>query len=356
MKLWRIPENGSESPEARAAITEAGELLGTGGIVAFPTETVYGLGCDAANTEAVERVFAAKGRPSDNPLIVHIADERQLEPIVKPYSGTAAKLMAAFWPGPLTIVLPALEGAVSPRVTAGLDTVAVRMPAHETALKLIAAAGCPIAAPSANRSGRPSPTRAEHVQEDLESRIDGLVDGGPAAVGLESTVVEVSEGCIRILRPGSVTAEELAAAGGCEVVEQDEGAAGERSGQPEAPRSPGMKYTHYAPAGSMTLVAGEPEAVSGYIMKEAAMAAAEGRRTGILVYEEHAAAYEADAVLVLGSLGRPADAARTLYDALRTFDKLGIEEIWAEACPQEGIGAALMNRLTKAAGGRLIQV
>ncbi|CAM4278160.1 L-threonylcarbamoyladenylate synthase [Paenibacillus tarimensis] len=356
MKLWRIPEDNNDTPEARTAIEEASALLRAGGVVAFPTETVYGLGCDAVNTEAVERVFAAKGRPSDNPLIVHIAAERQLEPIVKPYSGTAAKLMAAFWPGPLTIVLPARQGAVSPRVTAGLDTVAVRMPAHETALRLIAAAGCPIAAPSANRSGRPSPTRAGHVQEDLEGRIDGLVDGGPAAVGLESTVVEAEEGYIRILRPGSITAEELAAAGGCEVIGHAEGATDEQSGQQAAPRSPGMKYTHYAPAGAMTLVAGAPEAVSGYIMEAAVKAAAKGRRTGVLVYEEHAAAYEADAVLVLGSLSRPADAARTLYDALRTFDQLGIEEIWAQAWPLEGIGAALMNRLTKAAGGRLVQV
>ena len=359
-KVWTMREG--DGPAAEKAIAEAAGLLRQGGTVAFPTETVYGLGADAANTAAVERVFAATGRPSDNPLIVHIADRSQLEGIVLPYGEIARKLMERFWPGPLTLVLPARPGAVSPRVTAGLDTVAVRMPAHPIALRLIAAAGCPVAAPSANRSGRPSPTRAEHVRGDLAGRIDGLVDGGAADVGLESTVVEIDDGRIRVLRPGGVTPEALRQAAGCEV-ELDEslrapldpqfGEAGAASG---APRSPGMKYAHYAPRGEMVLVAGEPEAVRRYIEAQEAAARLAGCRTGVLTYDERAAGFRADAVLTLGSEARLEAAAHRLYDALREFDRLGVERIWAEACAPCGIGLALMNRLAKAAGNRLVRV
>lgn len=425
-KVWRITGLESIHDDERltagdfdAEIAEAARMLRDGGIVAFPTETVYGLGADARNTNAVERVFAAKGRPSDNPLIVHIADMGQLEALVLPYGRTAARLMDAFWPGPLTLVLPVRPGAVSPRVTAGLDTVAVRMPAHPIALRLIEAAGCPIAAPSANRSGRPSPTLAAHVLEDLAGRIDGIVDGGAADVGLESTVVLVEEDCIRILRPGGVTLEALEAAAGCEVLlDEDEGAAvppeageagelqavqaiapgaseaGEslaakaifpeaseagdsqdaRQASPgldeaaappagaaggsasAAPRSPGMKYTHYAPRGELTLVIGEGAAVRAYIGRKAAAARAAGCRTGVLTYEEHAGDYDADAVVVCGSLARPEQAAQRLYAALREFDERGIGRIWAEGCPPQGIGLALMNRLAKAAGGRIVRV
>ena len=436
-KLW---------PADDAALAEAARTLREGGIVAFPTETVYGLGADARNPEAVRRVFEAKGRPSDNPLIVHIADRKQLEELALPFGRTEERLMDAFWPGPLTIVLTVRPGAVAPQVTAGLDTVAVRMPAHPVALRLIAAAGCPVAAPSANRSGRPSPTLAAHVREDLDGRIDGIVDGGPAEVGLESTVVMVAGGRIHVLRPGGVTREALAEAAGCEVVVdgvagvgEDEGrdgigcgtggvesggeygAAGGRtsgaddglrsgdahaagsgaddgsrsgdahaagsgaddgsrsgderaggsgaddgsrsgaeragdSGGISAPRSPGVKYAHYAPRGEMTLVIGERGAVRDYIGREAATARAAGCRTGVLAWEEHAAEYDADAVVVCGSLARPEEAARRLYAALREFDERGIGRIWAEGCPPEGIGLALMNRLAKASGGRIVRV
>ena len=362
-----------------AAIEEAARTLREGGIVAFPTETVYGLGADARNAEAVRRVFAAKGRPSDNPLIVHIADREQLRELALPHGDVPERLMEAFWPGPLTIVLPVRPGAVAPEVTAGLDTVAVRMPAHPVALRLIAAAGCPVAAPSANRSGRPSPTLAAHVLEDLDGRIDGVVDGGPAEVGLESTVVLVADGRIHVLRPGGVTPEALAEAAGCEVVAAglDEAAgAGDGRGGGQfragggsheearerkhagsgAPRSPGMKYAHYAPRGEMTLVIGDRGAVRGYIGREAAAARAAGCRTGVLTWEEHAGFYDADAVVVCGSLARPGEAARRLYAALREFDARGIDRIWAEGCPPEGIGLALMNRLAKAAGGRVVRV
>jgi L-threonylcarbamoyladenylate synthase len=388
-KLWSAGD---------AAIAEAARALREGGIVAFPTETVYGLGADARNPEAVRRVFEAKGRPSDNPLIVHIAGREQLLDLVLPYGDIPARLMDAFWPGPLTIVLPVRPGTVAQQVTAGLDTVAVRMPAHPVALRLIAAAGCPIAAPSANRSGRPSPTLAAHVLEDLDGRIDGIVDGGPVEVGLESTVVMVVAGRIHVLRPGGVTREALAEAAGCEVVvdgvegvgddegkDEDSGgsvgvksggenfAASDRasgtdggwrsgdaraggSGGISAPRSPGVKYAHYAPRGELTLVVGDREAVRAYIGREAAAARAAGCRTGVLTYEEHAGFYDADAVVVCGSLARPGEAARRLYAALREFDARGIGRIWAEGCPPEGIGLALMNRLAKAAGGRIVRV
>ncbi|MGK9252761.1 L-threonylcarbamoyladenylate synthase [Paenibacillus humicus] len=361
---WRSGAAGAVSAKE---LQEAADLLRSGGTVAFPTETVYGLGADARSTAAVESVFQAKGRPSDNPLIVHIADERQLEGLAASLTETERGLMKSFWPGPLTLVLPVLPDAVSPRVTAGLDTVAVRMPDHPLALALIREAGCPVAAPSANRSGRPSPTAASHVLEDLAGRIGGVLDGGATGVGLESTVVEaVGERSVRILRPGGVTPEQLRAAG--YAVEFDAGADIEAFGQPAsgsavsetaasqptAPRSPGMKYAHYAPRGEMTLVSGSAEAVRAYIQAEADAASALGLRTGVLAYEETAASYRADAVLACGSLGKLESAARSLYAVLREFDELGAERIWAEACPSDGIGLALLNRLAKAAGGRQV--
>ncbi len=396
-KQWDM--NASAPGAQDIAYAQAAAVLRKGGTVAFPTETVYGLGADARDSAAVARIYEAKGRPSDNPLIVHIANRGQLADIALPYGTIEHALMDAHWPGPLTIVLPAKEGAVSPRVTAGLDTVAVRMPAHPVALRLIAEAGCPVAAPSANRSGRPSPTTAAHVREDLDGLIDGLVDGGPADVGLESTVVEVDGGIVRVLRPGGVTVEQLRAASGCEVVldeslrlqaagvdaadqlaEGSEGEPGNReaaatdTGNSEptaagdasaavaphspAPRSPGMKYAHYAPRGEMTLALGAANAVHAYIAREAAAAQALGLRTGVLTYDEHAEAY-ADAVDVVRSCGRlsqPLEAAQRLYAALRAFDEQAVERIWAEGVEAEGIGLALMNRLEKAAGGRIVRV
>lgn len=239
----------------------AAACLRQGKTVAFPTETVYGLGADARSTEAVDAVFAAKGRPSDNPLIVHIAHRDQLHELVTEVNETAEALMSAFWPGPLTLVLPVRPGAVSPRVTAGLDTVAVRMPDHPVALPLIAAAACPVAAPSANRSGRPSPTLAAHVREDLDGRIGGIVDGGPTGVGVESTVVQASDdGTVTILRPGGITAEQLFAVAARVATDPAllaEGSAGDSTSP--APRSPGMKYTHYAPAGRCAWWRGRPQ-------------------------------------------------------------------------------------------------
>ncbi|MGM0883949.1 MAG: L-threonylcarbamoyladenylate synthase [Bacillota bacterium] len=349
-KVWRV--NEADKQPLRPQLQEAANLLGGGGLVAFPTETVYGLGADARSTAAVERIFAAKGRPSDNPLIVHIANRRQLDELVLPYPQLAAALMDRFWPGPLTIVLPARPGALSPLVTAGLPTVGVRIPDHKAALELLELAGCPVAAPSANRSGRPSPTLAEHVLDDLDGRIDGVVDGGATGVGLESTVIELDgDRTIRILRPGGITREELQTAAPDAAVDSAS------ADEPEAvPRSPGMKYTHYAPQGELQLVQGTPEAVIVYIRSQVEAAQKRGEVTGVLAFEERFAAYGADIVVSCGSESELTDAAHRLYAALRRFDAAGAQRIWAESCTEHGIGAALMNRMAKAAGNRIIYV
>ncbi|MEK5282215.1 MULTISPECIES: L-threonylcarbamoyladenylate synthase [Paenibacillus] len=375
----------------KLAIAEAATMLREGGTVAFTTETVYGLGADARNTSAVEAVFAAKGRPSDNPLIVHIADTAALDELVAEVHPKAAALMAAYWPGPLTVVLPVREGVLSPCVTAGLDTVGVRMPDHPVALALISAAGCPVAAPSANRSGRPSPTLASHVMEDLAGYIDGVLDGGAAGVGLESTVVQVQpDGKVAVLRPGGITSEQLAAVVGAEAVSSEPGnaeatvaatttvvsdsgavktpvarsetvksAAGfSTAGDSSAPRAPGMKYTHYAPRGWLGVVRGSsPQRVADEAASQLQAAQLNGEVTGLLLFEEHKALYPADpaaCVLSLGSLSSPEEGARSLYAALRRFDEAGATYILAEACPYTGLGAAIMNRLMKAAGGSVI--
>lgn len=347
---------------AEQSLAEAAEVLAAGGTVALPTETVYGLGADARNTAAVETIFAAKGRPSDNPLIVHIASMSQLDGLVTGVNETERRLMEAFWPGPLTLVLPVAPGAVSPRVTAGLDTVAVRMPAHDIALRLIAAAGCPVAAPSANRSGRPSPTLASHVGDDLAGRIDGIVDGGPTGVGVESTVVEAGDdGVVTVLRPGGITSEQLARfAAGVRLdaaLQPGAGADGGEAADMPAPRSPGMKYTHYAPRGALRVVTGAaPERVAAAIQAELDAARARGEITGVLAFDEHLPLYRADCVQSLGSLTALETAAHRLYAALRRFDDSGVTFILAESCPQDGLGAAVMNRLLKAAGQQVMIV
>ena len=337
---------------------EAAAALAAGGIVAFPTETVYGLGGDAGNTQAVRRIFEAKGRPSDNPLIVHVEDVPAAMRLAKQVSDLERLLMEAFWPGPLTLVLPVREGVVSSLVTAGLDTVAVRVPAHEVARELIAASGRPIAAPSANRSGRPSPTLATHVRGDLDGRIDGLLDGGPTGVGLESTVVQVVGDRIHILRPGGVTREMLRQAVGERAVVDgaDSQAAESAASQEQAPRSPGVKYAHYAPQGELLLVAGNPADMIAAVQAQVAEAKARGLRVGVLACAEHAPRYEADAVLDFGSRSEPEAAAQSLYALLRECDERGLDFIVAEGYDERGIGAALMNRLRKAAGGRVLQV
>jgi len=367
--IYWATEHMGESEAARA-VEEAAALLRQGGVVAFPTETVYGLGADATSTEAVERIYTAKGRPSDNPLIVHVAQIADVEALATEIGELERRLMARFWPGPLTVVLPVRTGAVSPRVTAGLDTVAVRMPDHPLALRLIAATGRPLAAPSANRSGRPSPTTAQHVLEDLDGRIAGVLGAGPAGIGLESTVIRVDKisGRIHVLRPGGVIAAELrAAAPEADVVVSGEAATTEET----IPRSPGMKYAHYAPKGRLTVVraaaasqaadggdTAEPatERVARYIRQELQRLAALGETTGVLAFSNHADDYRADIVVACGTPGQPAEAARLLYAALRRFDDVGATAILAEAVPEDGLGQAIMNRLRKAADNRIINV
>jgi L-threonylcarbamoyladenylate synthase len=334
------------------AINEAGLILRSGGLVAFPTETVYGLGADATNGRAVARIFQAKGRPPDNPIIVHVASRSQLRSLAADIPGKAVLLMGAFWPGPLTLILPVAREVPS-EVTAGLPTVAVRMPDHPVALAFIKAAGVPVAAPSANLSGRPSPTRAEHVMQDLDGRIEAVLDGGPAGIGVESTVLDLTSHIPAILRPGGITLEELEACLG-EVDVDPDAAAGFYDG--ESPRSPGMKYIHYAPRAPLLLVTGSPAAVARKIRELALEEKSCGRRAGILTYSDSSDFSAVGEVVVAGRRDRPETVAAALYSALRRFNELGVDIILAEGLEGKGVGLAVMNRLKKAAGGRIIQV
>lgn len=332
-------------------LEQAGQALREGALVAFPTETVYGLGANALDAAAVSGIFAAKGRPADNPLIVHISDRASLEMLASDIPDVAERLMARFWPGPLTLVFHR-RPAVPDIVTAGLDTVAVRMPVHPIALRLIQLAGVPVAAPSANRSGRPSPTTAAHVMEDMEGRVPLVVDGGACEVGVESTVLDVTARPPMILRPGGVTREMLEQAVG--EIAMDPAL----SGTAARPRSPGMKYTHYAPVAPMTLYAGDPEAVAAALRQSALELAARGNRVGVLCSQEWMDSWPSPHAgiipLAAGRRDQPETLASGIFSALRTFDTLGVDVILAEGIRETGIGHAIMNRLRKAAGGRLV--
>ena len=346
----RVLQVDSAEPDP-AAISEAAALLRAGDVVAFPTETVYGLGASALDGQAVRRIYAAKGRPSDNPLIVHVADRAQLADVVASVPPAAERLMDLYWPGPLTLVMP--KGPkVAPEVTCGLDTVGVRMPDHPVAQALIRAAGVPIAAPSANRSGRPSPTTAEHVVEDLADRIPLVLDAGETGVGVESTVLDVTVDPPVLLRPGGVTLEELEAAiGHVEVAPAVLGAdPGER------PRSPGMKYKHYAPRAPLILVDGPVIQMQNKIRDLAMEYLEEGKRVGILCSAESRGVYVAPVILEYGSRADLSGVASDLFAALRAFDRHGVDVILAEGVPETGMGLAIMNRLSRAAGGRVIRV
>lgn len=324
-------------------LQEAAKLLRENEAVAFPTETVYGLGANAMDDEAIAKIFEAKGRPSDNPLIVHIGTKSQLDGIVKEIPPVAEKLMAHFWPGPLTIILPRKEG-ISERVAAGLNTVGVRMPDHPVALALIEEANVPVAAPSANRSGRPSPTLASHVYEDLNGKIAGIVDGGATGVGVESTVIDCTSTVPTILRPGGITKEQLEAVIG--TVSLDPALKDEK----EKPKSPGMKYTHYAPKAPLSIVEGSREFIQQLVDEKKE----EGFKVGVLTTEEYQHVYNADVILSCGVRSDLASVATKLYDVLRTFDASEVDVIFSESFPNEGIGNAIMNRLTKAAGHHII--
>ncbi len=318
--------------EAAAAALAAGEL------VAFPTETVYGLGANALSDEAVAGIFRAKGRPSDNPLIVHIGAVDQVLRLVKTVDVRAKQLMEAFWPGPLTLVFEKAS-AVPEVVTAGLSTVGIRMPSHPVALELLRSAGVPVAAPSANLSGKPSPTDAAHVMADLKGKVAYVVDGGPCDVGLESTVLDLTEKIPTILRPGGVTMEAIARVIG--EVRLDPGLSGE-----ERPKSPGMKYRHYAPEGRVILYSGNREAVSADMQVELASAKTGGLSVGLVLRAAVPFAEHADRLYLLPEA---ADAQRELFRILRAMDDDGIDLILIEGYPWDDAGLAVMNRLAKAA-------
>ena len=330
-------------------IAAAGQILKQGGLVAFPTETVYGLGADALNPQASRRIYEAKGRPSDNPLIVHISNMEDLGKITAKVPAQAMELAAKFWPGPLTMIFEK-SPLVPFETTGGLRTVAVRMPSHPVALALIQAGGGFVAAPSANTSGRPSPTTAEHVAQDMMGRIPMILDGGPVGIGIESTIVDVSGDMPMILRPGFITKEMVQDAVGS--VELDPGLAAE--GRNIRPKAPGMKYRHYAPKGELILVDGERKAVQEEIIRLSKKAASSGRKVGVIGTDETCGAYPYGLVKSIGTREDEETIARHLYGVLREFDEQDVEIIYSESFSALGIGQAIMNRLLKAAGHRVL--
>lgn len=343
-------------------IKKAGQILRAGGLVAFPTETVYGLGANARDGAAAGKIFAAKGRPLDNPLIVHLAGPEGVTGVAANLPPVAQALMKAYWPGPLTLVLPA-AGLLPPEVTAGLDTVAVRMPDHPVALALIKAAGLPVAAPSANISGRPSPTTAAHVLHDLGGRIDVILDGGPTSLGMESTVLDVTGEIPLILRPGSITPAQIKKIAGAVEIDTAVFAAGHgmhsdgmhASNKNDRPRAPGVKYKHYAPRASLVLVEGDPEAVGKRLRQMADKYIHKGLRTGILCADETKDAYPGGELVHWGRRGDIQSMAAGLYRALRILDSRGVDIILVEGMADQELGLAVMNRLRQAAG-RIIVV
>ena len=322
-------------------------LIRKGELVGFPTETVYGLGADALNPEAVLNIFAAKGRPADNPLIVHITRWEDMDPLCYP-NAAARSLAEAYWPGPLTMILPKKD-AVPMQATAGLDTVAIRMPSHPVARQLINASGCPIAAPSGNRSGRPSPTRADHMMEDMDGRIPLILDGGPCRVGVESTVVSLTGSTAVVLRPGGVTPEMIKSVLG-DVQVADSVMRPLQEG--EAAPSPGMKHKHYAPKAHMTLYEGTPEAAARRISAEYdSLGSAE--KGLILAAEGHLSLYGTRNTASLGADAE--EAAHRLFALLRQADEDGVTRVLSESFPETGVGLAVMNRMARAAGFDIVE-
>lgn len=329
-------------------IKKAGSFLAKGKLVVFPTETVYGLGADGLNKEAVEKIFIAKGRPQDNPLILHIADRESLEKFTKNIPAVAYDCMEMFWPGPLTMILEKKD-LVPDATSAGLDTVAVRMPSHEIARAIIKESGCVIAAPSANLSGRPSPTRVGHVIEDLKGKVDIIVDGGPAEVGIESTVLDLTVNPPTILRPGGVTLEDLKVL--IPDVEVDHTIIDPLD--KSVPKSPGQKYKHYSPKAEAILFGGNLSNVVREINKR--LAAQEGKKTAVLATEQtHTDYVGVDLLINLGSRENLQEIAKNIFDALRKCDEENVDIIFVEGYDIRGIGQGIMNRLLKACAGRIV--
>lgn len=333
------------------AIRRGGEILKKGGLVAFPTETVYGLGGDALNPQASRKIYAAKGRPSDNPLIVHIARMDDLAPIVSGITHEAMILAEKYWPGPLTMILPKSD-LVPLETTGGLDSVAVRFPSDRIAQELIKAAGGYVAAPSANTSGRPSPTTAQHVEEDLGENIDMIIDGGQVGIGLESTIVDFTEDVPVVLRPGYISLEMLQDTLG--DVRMDKGLIA--SDSKVHPKAPGMKYRHYAPRADLSIVEGPEEKVVETISRLALQAEAQGKKAGIIATDETKDRYPSGLVMSIGSRKEEETIAHHLYEVLRDFDQSEVDFIYSEAFYTPRMGQAIMNRLLKAAGHKVIHV
>ena len=332
-------------------LLEAAEMLRSGGLVAFPTETVYGLGANALDEAAAKKIYAAKGRPSDNPLIAHISSMEELPALVREIPEAGRKLAEKYWPGPLTMIFPKKD-VVPYGTTGGLDTVAVRMPSDPVANRLIKLAGIPVAAPSANTSGRPSPTRAEHVIEDMDGKIEMILDGGQVGIGVESTIVDVSGPVPTLLRPGAVTLEMLRETLG--QVEVDPAILGPVKGDVK-PKAPGMKYRHYAPKADMVLVEGAMEDVVDYINREAAKAMGAGKRVGIICTRESRDLYPQGLLEVIGSRSQEETVAHNLFAVLRDFDDRQVDCIFSESFSEDQLGQAIMNRLCKAAGYHIVK-
>lgn len=351
-KILKIDAEKEEfTPLEEQALQEAGEIIKSGGLVAFPTETVYGLGGDGLNKESSRKIYAAKGRPSDNPLIIHIANMEALDYIVEEVTQEAQKIARAFWPGPLTMILRKSEN-VPEETTGGLQTVAVRMPSNKVACKLIEYGGGYIAAPSANLSGRPSPTVAKYVVEDMNGRIDMIIDGGEVGIGLESTIIDLTVMPPQILRPGYITQAMLNEVLG--NVDVDKTILDDKTGQ--APKAPGMKYRHYAPKGELTIVAGESPQVVDYINRMTAEMMQMGKKVGVIASLENLEKYGAEIVKSAGSREDEEAVAHNLYRILREFDDEGAEIIFSEAFADGTLGQAIMNRLLKAAGHKMVKL
>lgn len=351
-------------------INKCASILREGGLVAFPTETVYGLGANALDPKAVRNIFIAKGRPADNPLIVHVSRLEDFLPLVKEVPGQAYRVMEEFWPGPLTIILEKTD-LVPCEISGGLATVGIRMPNHPIALRLIREAGVPLAAPSANISGRPSPTRVDHVIEDLKGRVDAIIAGGDCRLGIESTVLDMTGPLPTILRPGGVTREDLERVLGEVHLDPALDPTGDDFGRPgEKPRSPGMKYAHYSPGAEMIIVNGDLAQVVNKIQELRAGFEGEGKRVGIICTDESLKMYEdgeearpasgpgsgRPIIKSLGSRQDPTAIARNLFRLLREFDKSQVDIILCESIDHGQVGQAIMNRLAKAAGYNFINI
>ena len=347
-----------ETNPTKQELQTAAGILRNGGLVAFPTETVYGLGGDGLRADAAQKIYKAKGRPSDNPLIIHIADLESLSLLTDSIPEKGRILAEKFWPGPLTMIFPKND-QVPYSTTGGLDTVAVRMPSHPVALALIRESGVLIAAPSANTSGRPSPTKAAHVRDDLDGKIDMILDGGTVGIGIESTIVDLTQEPPMILRPGYITREMLEEAIGPVTIDK---AILSKADPSLKPKAPGMKYKHYAPKGDLTIYDGKTETVTAYIAKRAKKELDGGKTVGIIATEETCSTYKellgtcSIALKVIGSRKDEASIAHSLYGLLREFDSLDTQIILSESFSDALLGQAIMNRLLKAAGYQIIHL